>query len=290
MRDSYPRERTSVLVWLLSALVAMWVLQLFCLRILQVGDPLEQIFGLTPHAIRSGWVWTLATYALVHSTGNLLHLLANALGLFFLGRALLPQLGNKRFLGVFFGSVMLGGLVWTLANWTNGGMVIGASAGVMGLLMLFACFYPDQPMTFLLFFVLPVTVKPKHLVAVIAAIDVLGFVFYEVMGAVSPFGFAHSAHLGGMLAGWLYHRYWHDADWTIFRRRKVDIELPRWARRREKASVLPASVYRVNMSNRDDLRAEVDRILDKINSQGFGALTPDEKRLLDEAKDLLSRR
>jgi hypothetical protein len=38
-----------------------------------------------------------------------------------------------------------------------------------------------------------------------------------------------------------------------------------------------------------DLRAQVDLILDKINSQGFGALTPEEKRILDEAKDLLSR-
>ncbi|MDB6114003.1 MAG: hypothetical protein JWQ62_948, partial [Lacunisphaera sp.] len=27
----------------------------------------------------------------------------------------------------------------------------------------------------------------------------------------------------------------------------------------------------------------------KINSQGFGALTTEEKRILDEAKDLLSR-
>jgi len=29
--------------------------------------------------------------------------------------------------------------------------------------------------------------------------------------------------------------------------------------------------------------------LDKINSRGFGALTDDEKRILDEAKDMLSR-
>jgi hypothetical protein len=45
----------------------------------------------------------------------------------------------------------------------------------------------------------------------------------------------------------------------------------------------------VNLTNRNDLRVEVDRILDKINSEGFGALTPEEKRLLDEARDLLSR-
>ena len=44
------------------------------------------------------------------------------------------------------------------------------------------------------------------------------------------------------------------------------------------------------LGSREGLRAEVDRILDKINSQGFGALTADEKRLLDDAHDLLSKR
>ena len=34
---------------------------------------------------------------------------------------------------------------------------------------------------------------------------------------------------------------------------------------------------------------EVDRILDKINEKGFGALTQQEKRTLDEAKDVLRR-
>ena len=37
-------------------------------------------------------------------------------------------------------------------------------------------------------------------------------------------------------------------------------------------------------------RVEVDRILDKINSEGFASLTQEEKHLLDNAKDMLSRR
>jgi hypothetical protein len=60
-------------------------------------------------------------------------------------------------------------------------------------------------------------------------------------------------------------------------------------RRRPKEPEASAG-YKVNISAPADLRLEVDRILDKINSEGFGALTDDEKRLLDEAKDLLSRR
>ena len=69
----------------------------------------------------------------------------------------------------------------------------------------------------------------------------------------------------------------------------VGIELPRWLRRRQKTAASTPR-FQVNLTSRDDLRAEVDRILDKINSEGFGALTDEEKRLLDEARDLLSRR
>jgi hypothetical protein len=60
--------------------------------------------------------------------------------------------------------------------------------------------------------------------------------------------------------------------------------------RRKSQSARQTLAQKVNLSPRADLRAEVDRILDKINSQGFGALTEEEKRRLDEAKDLLSRR
>jgi len=42
-------------------------------------------------------------------------------------------------------------------------------------------------------------------------------------------------------------------------------------------------------ASNQDLRAEVDRILDKINTSGLASLTATEKRLLDEAKNLSAR-
>ena len=85
-------------------------------------------------------------------------------------------------------------------------------------------------------------------------------------------------------------RYLHDARWSLARARP-EIELPRWMKQRKAArSPAPAPAFSVNVGDRGHLRAEVDRILDKINSDGFGALTPEEKHLLDEARDLLSRR
>ena len=71
-------------------------------------------------------------------------------------------------------------------------------------------------------------------------------------------------------------------------------------RRSRRPPTATAGTYKVNLSGTEpekptrmgkaDLRAEVDRILDKINSQGFGSLTDEEKRCLDQAKDLLNRR
>lgn len=287
MRDHYPRERTSVLAWLISAIVAGFVLQLVFERILQMPGAMEHYFGLSTAGLRAGRVWTLVTYSFLHDTGNLLHIVGNLLGLYFIGRVLLPMLGAKRFLGLYAAMVVAGGIAWSAVNWHVGGMVVGASAGVVGLFVVFACFYPNQPVTFLLFFILPVTLKPKYVAFALLAIDLAGCIFYEIMGVPSPFGFAHSAHLGGMAAGWIYYRYLHEASWHLPSRR-TDIELPRWMKKAAK-SPAPAA-YQVNVGSPGDLRAEVDRILDKINSQGFGALSTEEKRVLDDAKDILSRR
>lgn len=289
MRDEYS-PRTSALTWLISAVVAAFVLQFVFLRWFSTGGALEGLFALTVDQIKAGKIWTLFTYSLLHSTGNLLHIIANLLGLYFLGRVLEPMLGSRRFVWLYVGCVVTGGVLWLATHWGGmGGMAIGASAGVAGLFIVFACFYPNQPMTFLLFFILPVTLKPKYVAIAFLAMELIGFLFYEIMGAISPFGssIAHSAHLGGMLAGWIYYRYLHEAAWRL-PSATPDIELPRWFKKSVKNATPPKT--QVDLTRREDLRAEVDRILDKINSEGFAALTADEKRLLDEARDLLSRR
>ena len=290
MRDSYSRPTTSVLTWLICAIVAGFVLQnVFYWWIGPgAGAAFDRALELTIPGVKSGQVWTLVTYSMLHSMTNFLHVIGNLLALFFLGRELLPLLGSRRFLWLFFGGVIGGALLWVATNWNYGGAVVGASAGVLAFLVVYASIQPNQPITFLLFFILPVTLKPKWIVFALLAMDGLGYLFYEMMGRPSPFGYAHSAHLGGMAAGWLFFRFVYRREWQEPDRVST-IELPRWFRRAKAAPTAPA--YRVNVTppSREDLRAEVDRILDKINSQGFGALTPEEKRRLDEAKNLLSR-
>jgi membrane associated rhomboid family serine protease len=284
MRDDYPKRGTSVLTWILSALVAGFVLQNVFGRWFG-SNLLETIGSLHPATFRQGFVWTLVTYTLLQP--GILSLLFNGLGVFMLGRELLPLLGARRFMGVYLGAAITGGLLWLgVHSFTGGGALIGATSCALALFITFACFYPNREITFLLFFVLPVTVKPKYLAYVLIGVDVLGFLFSELPGARFDTGMSHSANLGGMLAGWVYFRFFHaNNGWD----RASSIELPAWLRRRKKAGAAPLPT-KVNLRRPSaDLRVEVDRILDKINSQGFGALTEQEKKVLDDAKDLLSR-
>ncbi len=284
MRSEYPRRSASVLTWILSALVVGFVLQNIFGRWFE-SNVFERLFALTPDSLARGYVWTLVSYTLLH--GGILHLLFNALGIFLLGRELVPLLGSRRFLTVYLSAAVLGGLTWVGVHHFTGGMaLVGASSCVMMMFILFACFYPDREVTFLLFFVLPVTIKPKYLAWILVGVDLLGFLFSELPGGSFDTGIAYSSHLGGIAAGWIYYRYFHaNNGWD----RAPSIELPAWIRRRRKAGPATPS-FKVNLGRpSDSLRAEVDRILDKINSQGFGALTEEEKRILDEAKDLLSR-
>jgi membrane associated rhomboid family serine protease len=285
MRSDYPRETTSVLTWILCAMVAGFVMQNVFGSWLH-SSSFESLFALTLGGLSHGYVWTVATYLLLHD--NILHLLFNGLGIFLLGRELLPLLGARRFLAVFAGAAVAGAALWLAVHYfRGGGELIGSTSCVMGLFILFACFYAEREITFLLFFVLPITVKPKYLAWILVGIDLAGFLFSEIPGRAFDNGVAYSAHLGGILVGWVYYRFFHaNNGWD----RAAGIQLPAWLRRR-KAAKTAAGAFKLNLGgSTPNLRSEVDRILDKINSEGFGSLTDEEKRILDEAKDLLSRR
>ena len=118
LRNDYPRERTSVLTWLLCAIVSGFILQAVLGSAWFGGQRvLENDFALSIHGLRQGWIWTLATHAFLSDPGYVFHAIGSAFLLYFVGRELLPLIGPRRFLGLFFGSTIAGGLAWTLAHW-----------------------------------------------------------------------------------------------------------------------------------------------------------------------------
>lgn len=288
MRGNYQRETTSALLWLVSALVAGFALQLV-LEWNFDAPALYQSVGLTTSALAEGRVWTLLTHSFLHSPHFIFHVVGNVVALYFLGRELLPILGARRFLGTYAAATLVGGLTWLAVHWRLGGdPLLGATAAVDAFLIIYVCFFPNHKFNFLLFFIIPVSLKPKHLAFALAGFDLWSLIYFEIPGATLPLGLtaASSAHLGGMAVGLAYYRFIHDAEWSL--RQLGAVAAPPMNQAKPTPAV-PATPVNARGS-RDEIRAEVDRILDKINREGFTALTVAEKRILDEARDVISRR
>src|SRR4051812_33974494 len=118
MRDHYPREKTSVLIWLACATFAGFVIQFSFGKFWpKGGDMLVGELGLSVDAVKSGRIWTLFTHSFLHEPGFLFHVVANLLGLYFLGRELLPVIGSRRFLSLYFGAILVGALTWLGVHW-----------------------------------------------------------------------------------------------------------------------------------------------------------------------------
>ncbi len=288
MRSDYPQRHTSAVVWLLAGVIAAFLIELALLApwFGPSGEALISQLRLTVRSVQNGHLWTLVTHSLLHNP-NPLPIAFTVLGLIFVGREVEPLLGRNRFFAVYFGSILLGALAWTGVHWIHGGIHMGAAAGVMGLFVVLVCFYPEQKIDFPILFLIPFTIRPKYLAYTLVLVNGLALAIFEIPGSPLPLDYAPSAHLAGMLAGWLYFRFFHaNNGWD----RVPTVELPGWMRRNTRTDTAVATVANHQSEKSSaDLRAEVDLILDKINSQGFGALTEDEKRILDEAKDLLSR-
>ena len=276
---------------ILIGLVAVFILQNIFRHWLGSAF-LEVNFSLNLVRLSQGWIHTLLTYGFLHSSEGALpwHLLFNCLMLFWFGKEIETRMGSERFLEMYLLCILCGGIIWSCVHYLTGQSVgvVGASAGVFGILYLFCRHRWNMPMTFLF---IPFQFTGKQLLWVLLGFQAFFFLFAELPGAGGS-ATAHSAHLGGMMGALIYERkLLHLPTLTEFFRRltagKATIQAPRWSKRAEATRESTANKFTVNTSDRPAMRKEVDRILDKINSKGFGALTEEEKRTLDQAKDLL---
>ena len=163
------------------------------------------IFALTPYLVVRGWIWQLVSYSFLHQ--GILHLLFNMLGLWMFGSQFEQDWRTKRFLEFYFFCVIGAALTTIAVSYTVIGGVsptvptIGASGGVFGILMAFGMIYGERE---IMLFPIPFSIKAKYFVAGIAFITLI-----EAISASSGRGsaVAYSAHLGGLLFGFLYVRF-----------------------------------------------------------------------------------
>lgn len=286
-RRFVPRGRWSVTTLLLVVNAVVFLLQ----EILQRygGFAINKHLALSIAGIQQGCLWQPITFQFLH--GGLLHLLANLFTIYFFGRTLERDLGVARYLWLYFVSGTLGGLLQVAAMyfWPGhfgpgaAGSVVGASAGAFGLVAAFASLYPEKPLTLLVFFVLPLSMRAKYLLYCAVGLALFGIV-------VPKDQIAHVAHLGGIAVGWSMMR------WSFLARKLVGVL-------KQKSSEPPSPVVVLRRSPQhdpsqprrqtcdpDDLSRRVDPILEKISARGIHSLTPEERRILEEASARMERR
>ena len=144
-------------ITLCVTLAACYLAQMI-LHGLNLDDWVNQWLALSKDGLAHGLVFQLLTYQFLH--GSMWHLLLNVVGLYFFGRAMEEVLGSAGMLKLYLASGVIGGLLFVGLGFAFpgkfGSAVVGASAGVFGLVAAFATRAPEQPITLLVFFVLPV--------------------------------------------------------------------------------------------------------------------------------------
>ncbi len=287
MRDNGPSQTWwhSAVICLIIANTAIYLLQQ--INGFYLHWPLTQYLALSVDGMRHGYVWQLLTFQFLHAGGW--HLVFNMLALYWFGRPVEDSLGNGRFLEAYFASGVTGGLFQTLLGFAFpvyfGQAVVGASAGVFGLITLFALMDPSR--VILLWFVLPVR----------ALYFVYGALFLTLFFILVPSssGVAHAAHLGGILAAMGYLKWFVQSDRRLFSWKRFTVvrqepELVEAATAKRSFWRRSESIALDDMPAEEFISREVDPILDKISSHGIHSLTARERKILEAARKKMARR
>jgi len=166
------------------------------------SDAMRQSFSTSIRAISEGKLFTLLSSMFTH--GSLMHLAVNSIALFSF-RSLVPVIGNRRFLTIYFVSGLIGSLFFLMqygvqyvnsTDWIGKAMnynqaCCGSSAAICGLFSFLAHLAPQAKVGVM--FVLPLpAIRALQLMTVFELIRLI----YDIAPQV-----AASGHLGGIIAG-----------------------------------------------------------------------------------------
>ncbi|MCD8282821.1 MAG: rhomboid family intramembrane serine protease, partial [Prevotella sp.] len=264
-------------------------------------------------------VYQLVTYMFMH--GGFAHLFFNMFALWMFGCVVERALGTRRYIvfyivcgigaGLFqeaaqtgellvmcseqlpgFGLSDLPKVVADSAPVLNLWTTVGASGAIYAILLAFGMLFPEQR---IFIFPLPIPIKAKWFVMIYAAIEL-----FSAMSTTQD-GVAHVAHLGGMVFGYFFIRYWrkhpYDAGFGYGKNgffsdtRGGRTWRNRWS---NSSSTIDTGHYNDVYTREKDTdwdynarqterQKEIDAILDKIRKSGYDSLTTEEKQKLFDA-------
>lgn len=219
--------------------------------------------------------WMVVSYLFVHA--GIIHLATNMLGLYLFGTAVENRMGSKSFVLYYLycgiGAALFSALLSLVIPQSP---VVGASGAIFGVMVAFAMFWPDVE---IFVFPIPFPIKARTLVIGLAVLDL-------VMARFSSDNIAHEAHIGGLLAGWLFFKIQsfsrHRPEPAPRQQQERVVMVQQTATRESETHAIQPIRPAAPRLTSDPVAAEVDRVLDKISATGIESLTSEEKRFLDE--------
>jgi membrane associated rhomboid family serine protease len=248
--------------------------------------PMVEYFSFVPNlAIYGLQLWRFVTYMFLH--GDFWHIGFNMFALWMFGSQIETRWGQRNFMIYYFvcglgGAVVYG--IFKLFGMETFIPMIGASAAIMGVLLAYGMTFPNSIILFM--FIIPM--KAKYFVILLALIDL-----WSIPGGGSV---AHLAHLGGMLAGFLFLRLTIPSlgggigigspgsgigglggAWKRYQtKRKMRVVRPQ-------GKPSGGNGRTDNSAEKPKEQKNIDVILDKISREGLQSLTDEEQEILRRA-------
>ena len=180
--------------------------------------------------------------------------------LWMFGKDLEMDWGKNEFLIFYFVCGIGSGLITVLANINSPIVIVGASGSIYGVLVAYGFTYPNR--TVYLYGVFPLKVK-----YVVLSFGVIAFV---ASLSTTQSKVSHITHLSGMIIGIIY---------ILFNFRWKNICL--WYTKTRLRSI--QNKQNNHTYEETHIKMQVDKILDKLNDQGWESLTSKEEEFLTRA-------
>ncbi len=284
----YEFSKGTVLIKLLFLNVGVFVFMLilnFAMHLLdiEIEPSIWSYFAL--HADGVEFVtkpWTLLTYSVFHSGFN--HILFNMILLYLGGQIFLQYLNQRQLLSLYILGVISGGLLFVVSinafpifsNPVDFYSIIGASAGVMAVIVAIATYVPNYSVRLFLLG----NVKLWHIAVFLLIMDLVQFKSGNEGG--------HISHFGGALIGYFYAKQLKNGKdigaWINNIIDKITVLFKPKAHPFQKVykNETPRNDYEYNLTKKQH-EEKIDDILGKISKSGYESLTSDEKDFLFKA-------
>ena len=239
---------------------------------------IRQILSLSPANFLDGAWWEPLTYMWLHAPPVgfwITHILFNMLTLSIFGGPVESRLGSARFAILYLAGGLIAAFAFLGQAWWEAGFslqvlggntqeIVGASGAVLAVVAAFAVYYPDAR---LFIFPIPFPIRARKAVMFFIVLSV-AFMFVPALSFIG-----HSAHIGGLVAGYLLARRWQRgiAEPPVLAR-------PAWKGMDEMAAALAVAEL-----PEAKFRAELRDLLDALGHGHWRPLTTRERALLRRA-------